>query len=202
MLELTAPLYAERFSTAELKEAIAFYKSPTGAKFIAAQPQILEQSIAIGQSWGARSARNSGSSSRMSCDHEASTTTNRTAPVRRSDWLSRHGCWSVPQRFWWIVPRWRSKMVPAVTYRSRPVRSWRATRTAGAKRHITRMLDGLVLAQVKAGSGVMAKPRGRAQEKVGWRVTYAMHIPYQFLHPRVIVETAPRRMHAHAEPLG
>jgi uncharacterized protein len=52
MLELTAPLYAERFSTAELKEAIAFYKSPTGAKFIATQPQILEQSIAIGQSWG------------------------------------------------------------------------------------------------------------------------------------------------------
>ena len=53
-LELIVPLYAERFSVAELKEVIAFYKSPTGAKFIGAQPQIMQQSMAIGQAWGRR----------------------------------------------------------------------------------------------------------------------------------------------------
>ena len=53
-LDLVAPLYAERFSVAELNEVIAFYKSPTGAKFISAQPQILQQSMAIGQVWGRR----------------------------------------------------------------------------------------------------------------------------------------------------
>jgi Uncharacterized protein conserved in bacteria (DUF2059) len=53
-LELIVPRYAERFSVAELKEVIALYKSPTGAKFIGAQPQIMQQSIAIGQAWGRR----------------------------------------------------------------------------------------------------------------------------------------------------
>jgi hypothetical protein len=53
-LDLIAPLYAERFSVAELNEVIAFYKSPTGAKFTSAQPQILQQSMAIGQVWGRR----------------------------------------------------------------------------------------------------------------------------------------------------
>jgi uncharacterized protein len=53
-LDLIAPLYAERFSVAELNEVIAFYKSATGAKFISAQPQIIQQSMVIGQAWGRR----------------------------------------------------------------------------------------------------------------------------------------------------
>jgi uncharacterized protein len=54
VLDLIVPLYAERFSVAELKEVTAFYQSPTGAKFIAAQPEILQQSMALGQAWGRR----------------------------------------------------------------------------------------------------------------------------------------------------
>ena len=54
VLDLVLPLYAERFSVDELKEVTAFYQSPTGAKFIAAQPQIVQQSMTIGQTWGRR----------------------------------------------------------------------------------------------------------------------------------------------------
>lgn len=54
MLDLIAPLYAERFSADELKQVIAFFKSPTGVKFVAAQPDILQRSMLIGQQWGQR----------------------------------------------------------------------------------------------------------------------------------------------------
>jgi uncharacterized protein len=54
LLEAILPLYAERFSVAEMREVIAFAKSPTGAKFVAASPEISQQSAAIGNAWGRR----------------------------------------------------------------------------------------------------------------------------------------------------
>lgn len=54
MLDLIAPLYAERFSAEELKQVTAFFKSATGVKFVAAQPEILQRSMLIGQQWGQR----------------------------------------------------------------------------------------------------------------------------------------------------
>jgi uncharacterized protein len=45
-------VFAERFTAGELKEIIAFYKTPIGAKLIKAQPEIAQKSMAIGQAWG------------------------------------------------------------------------------------------------------------------------------------------------------
>ena len=47
----TAKLYAMRFSEQELKEALAFYKSPLGRKLLAEEPAIAEQSMKSASSW-------------------------------------------------------------------------------------------------------------------------------------------------------
>jgi hypothetical protein len=49
-----AKMYAARFTEAELKQALAFYKSPIGQKIILEEPAILDQSVAFAQSWASR----------------------------------------------------------------------------------------------------------------------------------------------------
>src|SRR5262245_10568976 len=46
-----ARLYAQRFSEAELKEVIAFYKSPVGKRFAAEEPAVIDQSLARAEAW-------------------------------------------------------------------------------------------------------------------------------------------------------
>ena len=45
----TIPLYARRFTAAEIREVIVFYKSPVGAKMLATMPQLMSESMAISQ---------------------------------------------------------------------------------------------------------------------------------------------------------
>jgi uncharacterized protein len=47
----TARLYAVRFSEQELKDALAFYKSPVGRKLVAEEPGLAEQSIKWAGAW-------------------------------------------------------------------------------------------------------------------------------------------------------
>ena len=47
-------LYAARFTEQELKEAVAFYKSPTGKKILTEEPKILDESYARIQQWASR----------------------------------------------------------------------------------------------------------------------------------------------------
>ena len=47
-------LYAQRFNEQELKEAIAFYKSPTGKKILTEEPRILDATYARLQQWANR----------------------------------------------------------------------------------------------------------------------------------------------------
>ena len=47
-----AVLYAERMTADELRQIVAFYKSPAGTKLLQVQPEIIQQSVAIGQIWG------------------------------------------------------------------------------------------------------------------------------------------------------
>lgn len=54
VLDLIAPIYAEKFSAAELKDIIAFMQSPTGSKMISVQPEILQRSMTAGAQWGQR----------------------------------------------------------------------------------------------------------------------------------------------------
>jgi uncharacterized protein len=47
----TARLYATRFSEQELKDAIAFYKSPLGHKLLTEEPRIADQSLRFATGW-------------------------------------------------------------------------------------------------------------------------------------------------------
>ncbi len=53
MLDLLAGIYATRFSEAELKEAIAFYRTPVGQKLVAERSVIFPQAMRSIQAWGA-----------------------------------------------------------------------------------------------------------------------------------------------------
>ena len=46
-----ARLYAQRFSEAELKEVVAFYKSPVGKKFASDEPVVIDQGLARADAW-------------------------------------------------------------------------------------------------------------------------------------------------------
>ena len=52
LLDQVAVLYAERLTADDLNELIKFYKSPIGAKFIQLQPELVQQSMQLGQAWG------------------------------------------------------------------------------------------------------------------------------------------------------
>lgn len=43
--------YARRFNEQELKEMLAFYKSPVGGKLLREQPQIVDTSLKFAQTW-------------------------------------------------------------------------------------------------------------------------------------------------------
>jgi uncharacterized protein len=48
--------YAQRFSDAELKELVTFYKSPVGQKMLVQEPQVLDQTFTFAETWGPRVA--------------------------------------------------------------------------------------------------------------------------------------------------
>jgi uncharacterized protein len=50
--ELLAVVYARNFSADELHDLIAFYRTPTGQKFIARQTVVVQQSLAAGREFG------------------------------------------------------------------------------------------------------------------------------------------------------
>jgi uncharacterized protein len=52
MIEMTAPLYAEKFTVGELKEIGTFYKTPIGQKMLKVQPEIMQRSMQMGMVWG------------------------------------------------------------------------------------------------------------------------------------------------------
>ena len=49
IIEEIVPLYARHFTTDELRQLAVFYKSPVGAKMLATMPQIMSESMQIGQ---------------------------------------------------------------------------------------------------------------------------------------------------------
>lgn len=52
--DILAASYARHFSEAELKEAIAFYSSPTGVKLVVDRPVIVQEAVQGIQIWGAQ----------------------------------------------------------------------------------------------------------------------------------------------------
>jgi hypothetical protein len=54
LLNDTAKLYAARFTEKELKDALAFYKSPLGRKMLTEEPAVLDESMRNAQNWANR----------------------------------------------------------------------------------------------------------------------------------------------------
>ncbi len=54
IIDMLASAYATRFSEAELKEALAFYKSPVGQKLVTDRPAIVQQAVQNIQAWAAK----------------------------------------------------------------------------------------------------------------------------------------------------
>jgi uncharacterized protein len=54
VLNDVAKIYASRFTEQELKDTLAFYKSPLGRKLLVEEPAILDQSMRNAQSWANR----------------------------------------------------------------------------------------------------------------------------------------------------
>jgi len=56
IVDILARVYAAKFTEAELKELLVFYRSTIGKKFVAGQPAILEESFRNTQEWSAKLA--------------------------------------------------------------------------------------------------------------------------------------------------
>jgi uncharacterized protein len=52
LMNLIIPIYDKHLSHPDIKAIIKFYQSPAGKKFIAALPQITQESMSAGQEWG------------------------------------------------------------------------------------------------------------------------------------------------------
>lgn len=52
LIDQIANLYAEKLTLEELQELTRFYSSGVGAKFIAMLPELMQQSMLVGQRWG------------------------------------------------------------------------------------------------------------------------------------------------------
>lgn len=52
LITMIAPVYAKHFTEDEIKELIAFYKTPVGKKLVEKLPAISQESYSIGETWG------------------------------------------------------------------------------------------------------------------------------------------------------
>ena len=51
LLDMVAAIYAQHFTEAELKDIVAFYKTPVGKKLVTEEPRVLEDGMKAAQSW-------------------------------------------------------------------------------------------------------------------------------------------------------
>jgi hypothetical protein len=56
MQQEIARIYAEHFSEQELKDALAFYKTPLGRKLISEEPKVLDESMKAADDWSRKFA--------------------------------------------------------------------------------------------------------------------------------------------------
>jgi uncharacterized protein len=56
VIDEIARLYAQKFTEAEMKDVIAFYKSPVGKKFVTEEPALIDQGLARAEQWSRRVA--------------------------------------------------------------------------------------------------------------------------------------------------
>jgi hypothetical protein len=52
LMDLYATIYAEHFTTDELQQLAAFYRSPVGQKYVATVPSMFKEIMPVAQAWG------------------------------------------------------------------------------------------------------------------------------------------------------
>ena len=52
LVRMTIPIYDKHFTQAEIRELIAFYQTPLGAKVVEKMPAIAQESMVAGMEWG------------------------------------------------------------------------------------------------------------------------------------------------------
>ena len=52
LLDKMVPIYSKYFTDDEVKQLLAFYQTPLGAKSIRVLPQVVHESMQVGQQWG------------------------------------------------------------------------------------------------------------------------------------------------------
>ena len=52
LVEMLTPVYQMHLTEQDLKNLIAFYQTPAGQKYAAVSPQIMAESMQVGQTWG------------------------------------------------------------------------------------------------------------------------------------------------------
>ena len=52
LVEMLTPVYRKHLTEQDLKDLIAFYQTPAGQKYAAVSPQIMAESMQVGQAWG------------------------------------------------------------------------------------------------------------------------------------------------------
>jgi hypothetical protein len=57
LIEQIIPLYAKYYSVEDIKAINAFYESPAGQRLLAQLPQLMQESMKIGQAWGQKAAQ-------------------------------------------------------------------------------------------------------------------------------------------------
>lgn len=58
IIEMVIPVYQKYLTASDIKEINAFYETEAGKKMIRVQPDIMRESMALGQQWGQDVARN------------------------------------------------------------------------------------------------------------------------------------------------
>ncbi|MFZ4806192.1 MAG: DUF2059 domain-containing protein [Hyphomicrobiaceae bacterium] len=54
MIDMIAPLWAEKFTAEDLETIADFFATPVGRKLVAVQPEIMQRSMQLGMVWGQR----------------------------------------------------------------------------------------------------------------------------------------------------
>ena len=54
MIEMIAPLWAEKFTAEDLDAIADFFATPVGRKLVSVQPEIMQRSMQLGMVWGQR----------------------------------------------------------------------------------------------------------------------------------------------------
>jgi hypothetical protein len=52
--DIMATSFASHFTEAELKDILAFYNTPTGKKYVAEMPKVIQESLATAREWASR----------------------------------------------------------------------------------------------------------------------------------------------------